>query len=248
MKKLLGVFVILVFLVSGCAAGPSNTQNTVLVEPSPTITQTALPSNTPEPTNTPKPTATLRPTATQTPVPEPVIFEGSGDKIISLDSPLTEPRILEISNSGSSNFVVKSYDEYGNYIDLLVNEIGKYQGKLLVGVLAREEPVSRFEITSSGNWMLTVYPFSIDYMDVVEIPGIYKGQGDSVVVIIGEPDIATFTTTEKDNFVVWAFTNNGRDLLLNEIGPYSGEKIMPSDVFLLTVHMNGSWKMDITSR
>ena len=119
---------------------------------------------------------------------------------------------------------------------------------MLIGVMANEEPVSRFEIMSSGNWVIALYPFSVEYMDTLQIPGKYEGIGDSVVVIIGEPDIVTFSTTEQDNFIVYAFTSDGRDLILNEIGPYSGEKILPSDVVLLTILMNGSWTMDITSK
>ena len=88
MKQLMGVFVILVFIVSGCEKSPATTQSRDLVEVSPTVTETLLPSNTPKPTSTPKPTATPRPTATNTPVPEPIIFEGSGDKILTLEDPL----------------------------------------------------------------------------------------------------------------------------------------------------------------
>lgn len=248
MKKLMGVFVILVILVSGCDQSATTTQIVDLVEVSPTKGETLLSSSTPKPTSTLKSTSTPRPTATNTPVPKPIIFEGSGDKIISLDNPLDEPRILEITNTGSSNFVVKSYDEFGNYVDLLVNEIGSYHGKLLIGALVDEEPVSRFEVMSSGNWIISLYPFSIDYMETIEVPGVFEGNGDSVVVIIGEPDIVTFSTADQDNFIVYAFTNNGRKLILNEIGPYSGEKILPSDAVLLTILMNGSWTMDITSR
>lgn len=130
----------------------------------------------------------------------------------------------------------------------MVNEIGAYQGKILIGMMLDEEPVSRFEIQSSGSWSLNIYPFQLDYMDTLQVPGIYEGQGDSVVILYGEPDIVTFSTTERDNFIVYAYTNDRRELLLNEIGPYTGEKIVPNDVVLFTISMNGTWSMDITSK
>ena len=85
-------------------------------------------------------------------------------------------------------------------------------------------------------------------MDAMDVPDKFDGQGDSVIVLYGDPDIATFSTTERDNFIVYAYTNKKRELLLNEIGPYTGEKILPNDVVLLTISMNGSWSMDITSK
>ena len=239
------VLFIIVLLLCSCS---SSTTATEPAKPTSTITNTPLPTNTPEPTSTPRPTNTPKPTTTPTPVPQPIIFEGSGDKIITLDEPLIAPRILELSNTGSSNFIVKSYDQFGNDIDLLVNEIGSYQGKMLIGMMLDEEPVSRFEIQSSGSWNLIIYPFSIDYMDALEVPGRYEGKGDSVVVLIGEPDIVTFTTTERDNFIVYAYTNERRELLLNEIGPYSGEKVLPNGVMVLNVFINGVWSMEITAK
>ena len=244
MKKIL-VILVVVFLVTSCSEAIEATK---VIVPTVTITNSPLPSNTPKPTSTPRPTNTPRPTATPTPVPQPIMFEGSGDKVLTLDEPLTTPRIIELNNTGSSNFIVKSYDQYGNQVDLLVNEIGAYQGKMLIGMMLDEEPVSRFEIQSSGTWSLNIYPFQLDYLDALQIPGKYEGVGDSVVVLYGEPDIVTFSTTENDNFIVYAYTNDRRELLLNEIGPYTGEKIVPYDVVLFTISMNGAWSMDVTSK
>lgn len=252
MKKRILLVVVCCIILVGCGGSTDVAQQ--IESKGQEASSTIVPINTPVSTNTPLPTKTLvpsstpRPTATSTPVPEPLIFEESGDKIITLEDQINDPRVLKISNSGSSNFIVKSYDQNGNYIDLLVNEIGNYQGTMLINMMLGDDPIHRFEVKSGGNWKLEILPFDIQYMDVLQVPGLYQGQGDSVVVITGEPDIVTFTTTERGNFIVYSYTNERRELLLNEIGPYSGEKILPKDLILLTIRKNGAWSMDITAK
>lgn len=250
MKNIL-IFLTAFALLSGCTPSPKAIEEAIAKTqealPTSTITLTPLPTNTPKPTATPKPTNTPRPTNTSTPKPEPKYYEGTGDKVLELDIAWNGPSILEISNSGRSNFIVYNYDSQGNKIDLLVNEIGAYHGKKLIDVLEGDYS-ERLEVKSSGAWKITVYPFVIDYLEVLNLPGQYEGDGDNIIVINGTPDIGTFSTTESTNFVVWTYYSNSRELLVNEIGPYSGESIIPLDTVFLVVECNGKWNMDITAR
>lgn len=71
---------------------------------------------------------------------------GSGDEVILLrgDSPDT----ATISHSGDSNFVVTAYGTRGP--DLLVNEIGTYNGTVVLG------NAEVLEIVAGGNWSIDI--------------------------------------------------------------------------------------------
>jgi hypothetical protein len=251
MKKFY-IFVILLVLLASCAPSEQEIQETVQAAikqtelANPTATKTRLPSYTPRPTKTPAPTNTPKPTATKTPLPEPITLEGTGDQVLDIEKSWDGPSILEIENNGSSNFVVKNYDTYGNYLDLLVNEIGRYNGKLLMD-LRNNENTSRFEVKSSGTWTIKVMPFDPQYLETFKIPGTYEGLGDNILILEGKPDIGLFSTTERENFAVWIYYGNTRDLIINEIGPYSGQAVIQSDAFLMEIHCAGSWVIEITS-
>jgi len=204
-----------------------------------TSTKTLIPTetNTPIPSDTPVPTQ----------VPEPVIFEGSGDDIVDIGKIWTTnfgavAFLHIVGPSVYDNFIVYSYDMDGNKIDLLVNTIGYYNGYLLL-----LSPVSRLEISSGGAWTVEALPFIPEYTHFLEVPGTYNGNGDDVILLKGSPDLAKFDATEYDNFIVYSHTSFGRkDLLINEIGPYSGTKILPNTTFILEVKASGAWSVEIT--
>lgn len=66
--------------------------------------------------------------------------------------------------------------------------------------------------------------------------------------LVGEPDVATFeTSNETGNFIVYAYGDD-IDLLVNEITPYSGTVIVPGGTVALSVLAPDSWAMEITSK
>lgn len=54
---------------------------------------------------------------------EETTVTGAGDDVIDLPAP-GFPCIMEISHSGSRNFIVHTVDTSGNDVDLLINTIG----------------------------------------------------------------------------------------------------------------------------
>jgi hypothetical protein len=150
------------------------------------------------------------------------------------------PIVARITNKGSSNFAVISYAG-SQYDDLLVNEIGSYAGRVYVA-----SGVSLLKITSNGSW-------SVDLRPITSAPkwngsSAITGKGDSVILLRG----GSFgTTTIKNrgtsNFAVIAYSAYGDylDLLVNEIGSYSGEVLLPTeDPVVLCIHaVGGSWSM-----
>lgn len=235
---------------SGENAEPAPTE-----EPEPTeIPATATdvpPTSTPVPTNTPAPTSTPEPTSTPTPAPDPIVLEGSGDDLIDFENPFTGDLLgIEVEGSGSSNFAVIPYDEDGENIDLLVNEIGSYSGRHLMVIddIFTESPAG-FEVQSNGAWTITVFPVLPDYIDVHSASdGPYAGSGDDFFLMVNEDgeNRAAITNGGSSNFVVFAVTS-GRDLLVNEIGSYEGTVRTPNDEFILfSVLSDGNWTIDMS--
>jgi len=218
-------------------AKPTNTE-TSFPTPTSTFTLTFTPTN----TNTPKPTNTKRPTNTPTPKPEPIIFEGSGDDVIQFDK-WDGPAIVDAVREGGGHFAITSYDKDGEYLELLVNTIGPYQGKVSMDLLGfGDTNATMLEISASGPWQISIYPFDRDYQNQVSVPGSYENNTDDLVVVDGSPSTATFICSDG-HFAVWGISEDDIDLLVNDIAPYEGKVIVSSSVFLIVVSAGSSWSV-----
>ncbi len=215
-----------------------------LVPTAPAPTNTPIPTDPPPATNTPEPTSTPRPSDTPTPAPTPIVLSGSGDSIVDIDRG-DDPSIIQITYSGGNNFSVVNYGPGNEYIDLLVNTIGAYEGTVALDLLEGEHTV-RFEITAGGPWTLEILPLNEARGELV--PGLIQGVGDDVFFIDeGIPDTAFVdASTASGNIAVWTI-GDYRDLLVNEIAPYQGTVLMEPDTVLVVVNAEGPWSMDITS-
>jgi len=127
------------------------------------------------------------------------------------------------------------------FTDLLVNEIGAYSGRVYVA-----PGVDLFEISSSGSWTVKLQAIS----SAVRWNGksAISGEGDSVILLTdGSFGTTTITNTGTSNFAVIAYSEHGDylRLLVNEIGSYRGEVLLPSeDPIVLSVHaVGGTWTM-----
>lgn len=187
---------------------------------------------------------TIRPTSTPIRF-DPIRLSGRGDDVVRLDKP-DVPAIVTLTHSGSSNFVVTNYDGSGNQIDLLVNEIGSYEGTRPLDFGA-SELTERLEIQADGSWTVLVEPISAAIP--IRVPASNTtGQGDMVLLLSGsDPDTAEISHSGESNFVVQAY-GNSRRLLVNEIGNYSGTVIMPQDTLVLEVVADGRWQLAITGQ
>jgi hypothetical protein len=183
--------------------------------------------------------ATTTTTTTTTTLP-PVLAEGSGssDDVIEIDIP-NVPVIATFSHNGGGNFAVWSLDAAFENIDLLVNTIGGYDGTRPMQFDG--EGVSGFEISADGAWSYVIAPLS--ETEQVECPT--QGEGDDVIAVTnfisggGAADLAFDADT---NFAIWAWGADGRDLIVNDIGPYGGTVRVASGLFLWDITGNGgSW-------
>jgi hypothetical protein len=117
---LLPILVIGILLLSACGS-PSTTPPT---EAPHATSPTGQPTTSEEPEPTSPPTTIPQPT----PEPEPIEFSGEGDDVSSefmLEEGVT---IITMTHDGDSNFAIELLDDTGGYVDLLVNEIGSFDG------------------------------------------------------------------------------------------------------------------------
>ena len=240
---------------TGATADASPTTASVTIAkptatPTTTPTAAATPAPTPEPTATPEPTPIPEPTPTPeptaAPTPEldfaPIKKSGRGDKVLKFKIPEDAVAMATLTHTGSSNFAVWAVDASGDKTDLLVNTIGRYKGRVLFD--ERGHSVA-FSIEASGSWTVTINP-------VQKIPRWNgteprKGSGDDVVRLTGAAaeGFATLKLSHRGdgNFAIWAYGLD-TDLLVNEIGRYSGEVLL-GDAEVLEITANGSWMMTL---
>lgn len=223
-------------------ADPVNVQATAEAQAWEAVTQTALAI----PTATLPPTETPLPTETPTPVPTlaPIILQGTGDSVVDVQKP-DIAMVARIVYNGGSNFAVWNVDANGNDIDLLVNTIGAYQGVVPIDFL-QSEYTARFKITASGAWQIELLSLASARRET--IPGTFQGTGDDVIYLDGAtPDLLTANATGSSNFIVWEY-GTARDLLINEIAPYTGTVAMSRNTVLIVVNATGPWAIEIKTR
>jgi hypothetical protein len=230
------------------SSAPSPTAATPSVDPTstaaPTSTVTpiaatapATPVPTPEATPPPTPAATAPAAPAATPVPAIAKASGRGDKIVKFAAQ-DAPTYARITTKGGGNFAVVSYagSEYG---DLLVNVIGAYAGWVYI-----EPGMNRLKVSASGSWTIEIRPIaSAKHWDGTSR---LTGKGDYVVNLTGSAfGITTIKNKGNSNFAVVAYSEEGDylDLLVNEIGSYGGEVMLPlADPIVLSIHaVGGTW-------
>lgn len=160
---------------------------------------------------------------------------GTGDDVISNVSVGDGMYRISITNSGHyDNFIVKAYNKDGSTA-LLVNEIGMYDGYVY---LSGEGPYD-FEIQYSGSWIFQIEKIG----DTTKSE--FSGKGDYVTDRFStSTGTWQFTHDGSRNFVVKAYTTDGIDLLVNEIGSYNGKKIVKvpnGSKVMFVINADGNW-------
>ena len=206
---------------------------------------------------TPASATTLAPAATKPAAPAaPAIdkaqtFTGSSDKLIKLKG-LSSDRlhVAVMTYRGHSNFIVDTISSDGAEINNLSNAIGHYSGHVSIelGGLGDDAPVA-IKVQAQGSWTISV-------VDLATMPklktGTTSGKGAAVLII---PDgslsgLSTFSFTHsgKENFIVDVYgADSGGTNLVNEIGHFSGQEVVPNDAKVITIQADGAWTVKIDS-
>lgn len=255
MKKQIAFMVTLTLFVLACGAPTialptldmAAIQTNAVAETRAADLSTKAPTNTPIPTDTPAPTDTPLPTSSPTPLPQPIVLTGTGDDVVDL-AKWNGPAILKASHNGGGNFILWNVDGNGEHIELLVNQIGPYQGTHPLDFLDSER-TTRFEINADGAWELQVLPFLS--MEVITAPGTYQGTGSNVLGITtesGDPDLLKVDASQSDaNIIIFSYSNI-RDMVVNEIAPYTGTVALNPGTVAISIIATGPWSIEITTR
>ncbi len=145
-----------------------------------------------------------------------------------------------MTHTGASNFAVWSVGASGEQQDLLVNTIGNYVGTVLFDEASGAHSVA-FDVEASGPWTILIKPVA----DAFRWDGSQEltGSGDDVA-ILSPPSSGLKSVTVSHqgdgNFAIWA-DGPTTDLLVNEIGQYSGEVLLADGTFLFEITATGPW-------
>lgn len=170
----------------------------------------------------------------------PISLSGTGNKVPRFTIPEAAAAIAMITHKGSANFSVTSVGADGADIDLLVNVIGNYSGTVLFDAQQGQHSVA-FKIEADGSWTATIKPVTAARAWDPSTP--LTGKGDDVVQVtpaVSGLVSATITHDGSSNFAVTAYTDSP-NLLVNEVGAFTGDEIVPDGTVLLRVQADGNW-------
>lgn len=171
---------------------------------------------------------------------EPISNSGSGNKVVSDIQLGSGIYTVHFKHTGRRNFIVHSYDKDGNK-GYLVNTIGNYDGTVL---LTGDSPIM-LNIDADGSWSYTIDKLS------TTAETSFSGTGDTITPIFSSSEkIWTFHHTGSRNFIVWLYTSDGRDLIVNDIGDYSGEQVVQipaGSAAFFEITADGNWSISPSS-
>ena len=203
----------------------------------------------PTPTPSPSPTPTTVATPSPTPTPVTQSFSGEGHRAISpiqLDEGLT---IVTLTHTGSSNFAIWLLDSDGENVDLLVNEIGSFDGSTALGI--EVAGAYALDITADGAWTI-----KIEQLKPTSAPGVpqtFTGTGPKASSLFWlDKTLTTFEMSHdgSSNFAIWLLDSDGEnvDLLVNEIGSFDGSTAIglpAAGVYVLDIYADGDWTISV---
>lgn len=85
---------------------------------------------------------------------EPFTLEGVGQKATEKFTLTKGLAVFEMTHTGSSNFIVDLLDDTGTGIELLVNEIGTFDGSKAVKI--PRDGVYLLDVTADGQWTVNI--------------------------------------------------------------------------------------------
>ncbi len=201
-------------------------------------------------------------------------FSGTGDTVTRTFSLPEGVTIFDLTYSGDSNFIVQLKNAgTGELEGNLVNEIGAFDGEVLVGASwdnstsfttskVKNQPLAVkttpgeyvLDITAEGSWSIR-FNRADPTVGVLELPQGFKSSGYQVLQPIELPTgLITFSLKHdgSSNFIVTLYAAKGgyEALVANEIGSYEGEttvQVSNSGIYYLEVTADGTWELDITA-
>ena len=171
-----------------------------------------------------------------------VEFSGVGSFVQDIPVPDGEAAILTFSHAGESNFIVSSLNKKFETVDLIVNEIGNFEGTALLtrGYSFGIEDPKQLEITADGAWKVRIAPAA----SAPVFTGAASGKGPAVLRYDGQATRIAATHDGESNFIITTYQSNATmgDLVVNEIGVYSGVVVLRKNPYIV-INADGNWKI-----
>lgn len=171
--------------------------------------------------------------------PGAIVVEGAGQDVVNVSLPFDRTRVT-LTHNGGSNFIIWAYFP-DNDRDLLVNEIGPYQG--VRSIMGAGDVM--LEVKADGQWSMTFEPPG---QDDALIDGL-SGRGDFVshvfYPIYTGPRAYSFTHDGGSNFIVTLECGSNWDLVQNEIGPVNNKAVawLSRGPCWWNVRADGNWSL-----
>ncbi|HEU5110965.1 MAG TPA: hypothetical protein VFT95_20690, partial [Micromonosporaceae bacterium] len=144
---------------------------------------------------------------------------------------------VAFSHEGGGAYAVWARDVDGKRRGLVVNGTGDTEG---VWPLDFAGKVAGLDVEADGAWTVAIRPLG----PTPELSGGASGD-ESAVLYVGGSAVALRATVSHrgdGNVVVTAYDERGlRDLLVNDIGQYVGDVVVPAGTVAVAVHANGPW-------
>ncbi len=187
---------------------------------------------------------TEAPAEPSTTLPKKRIYTGSGDDVIKFKETITDPILVSTKWTGADdNNTIYAYDADGNEGDLLVNTIGAYNGTAITNISV-DSTLKALKVEGSGSWKITLKP--ITDARAWDGDGTFKGSSDDVVNVVDVFDTLDemrFKSTGADGNITVYGLGESQDLIVNEIGNFSGDYLVPSGTTLLQIESDGRWEI-----
>jgi hypothetical protein len=185
-----------------------------------------------------------------------ISLSGTGDAVEVLDAPNADSYIATMGFSGDGNFVVTVRDPAGDREEVLASHVGDYRGQSPVNFLVGEQ-FSILEVKANGPWAIELEPL-LRWASRTEVSaGIEPGDsfssgGDRLFTFVPEGiRTVTFSCGDCSDTVTVDAYGAGREGLVQEMGPYQGEFVVPADTLVIHVQAQnragtgGNWTWEV---
>lgn len=168
---------------------------------------------------------------------------GTGNDVITFDEPVDMALIARLSHTGSSNFQVILFDENGDRVDTLANEIGSWSGEVPANFRDGEQ-FSFMEVTADGSWEVSFDDLLSATLLGTESGDTYAGTGSEVLIFnVDGPTIIDVDCPSCDSNVFIAAYGDRRSGVANEIGDggYSASHLIAADTLMLYMDLRAGF-------
>jgi len=175
-----------------------------------------------------------------------VSVEGDGDATVALPASVGLPAIVHGQYSGAGKFVVTAVGAHGQFLSIVAQGFGNYDGTFPVGFVDQHNaPAQSLDVAGAGPWHLDVT--EARFAPRLAGAGV-SGVGDAVLSYTGPQVAAAVSYSGSSTFTIQTFCSCAHgvvDVLTNAVGPYQRQITLPPGPAFISVTAAGDWSMKL---